>query len=62
MEDCRVARLRALAVARPSEAARLHEEVDAALAAPLRVGLPVVLECLLVVLHARFKVLLALSG
>jgi hypothetical protein len=33
MEDCRVARLRALAVARPTEAARLNEEVDAVLAA-----------------------------
>jgi hypothetical protein len=33
MKDCRVARLRALAVARPTEAARLNEEVDALLAA-----------------------------
>jgi hypothetical protein len=33
MEDCRVARLRALAQARPTEAARLNEEADATLAA-----------------------------
>jgi hypothetical protein len=33
MEDCRVARLRALAVARPTEAAWLNEEADATLAA-----------------------------
>ena len=33
MEDCRVALLRALAVARPTEAARLNEEADATLAA-----------------------------
>jgi hypothetical protein len=33
MEDCRVARLRALALARPTEAARLNAEADAALSA-----------------------------
>jgi hypothetical protein len=33
MEDCRVARLRALALARPTEAARLNAEVDVVLAA-----------------------------
>jgi hypothetical protein len=33
MEDCRVARLRALAAARPTEAAQLNEEADAALLA-----------------------------
>jgi hypothetical protein len=32
VEDCRVARLRALALARPTEAARLNAEVDATLA------------------------------
>jgi hypothetical protein len=33
MEDCRVARLRALAVARPTEAARLNAEADVVMAA-----------------------------